>query len=109
MAEDIPGLKEAPPTQPSFKRYLQQKGRDVSELKATLEKQKLKKKTKKIEGMTPTPKAKLRKKNQKKGLEPIKEKRKNGEAIRKQKAARKTVIVKAMRPKSLSKMPLERR
>ena len=60
MAEDIPGLKEAPPTQPSFKRYLQQKGRDVSELEATLEKQKLIKETRNMEGMTPTPKAELK-------------------------------------------------
>src|SRR3990172_2073258 len=126
MAEDIPGLKEAPPTQPSFKRYLQQKGRDVSELEATLEKQKLIKETRNMEGMTPTPKAELKRESLVKltakleGTTPEKvEEKLQGEGAPVPEVPppppilrgrpRKAAIAEAMRPKSFSEMAVARR
>lgn len=60
MAEDTTEGKDAAPTQPSFRQYLQKRGRDVSELEESLEKQKLIRETRGMEGMTPTPKEELK-------------------------------------------------
>lgn len=63
MAEDRTEVKEAPPTQPSFKEYLRRKGHDVSELQGSIEKQRFIRETRSLEGMTPTPKEELKREN----------------------------------------------